>query len=75
VLTGISVGWLDAYDWRIPGQAIDVTGLPSGRYRVSVTADPENWFRETNERNKATWVDFRYRSARGATQLRHGPQP
>jgi hypothetical protein len=75
ILTGISVGWLDAYYWRIPGQSLDVTGLPSGRYRLSVTADPENWFRETNERNNTTWVDFSFSPQRGATQLRHGPRP
>jgi hypothetical protein len=75
IVTGISVGWLDAYYWRIPGQAIDVTGLPTGRYRLSVTADPRNWFRETNERNNATWVEFRLDATSGVSALRHGRAP
>lgn len=56
---GLSVGWVDTYYWRIPGQAVDLTGLPDGRYRLAVKADPRNWFRERNERNNRTWVDLR----------------
>ncbi|MDW8339633.1 MAG: lysyl oxidase family protein, partial [Thermoleophilia bacterium] len=55
---GISPGWKDDYYWRIPGQEIDVTNLPHGRYRLLVTVDPRNWFRESNERNNVAWVDF-----------------
>lgn len=55
--TGISVGWLDLYHWSIPGQDLDATRLPKGRYRLLNTVDPKNWFRERNERNNTTWVD------------------
>jgi Lysyl oxidase len=58
---GLSIGWLDTYYWRIPGQAVDLTGLPDGRYRLAVKADPRNWFRETNERNNRSWVDLELR--------------
>jgi Lysyl oxidase len=70
---GISVGWLDTYFWRIPGQAFDVTDLPDGRYRLSVKADPRNWFRETNERNNVSWVDLELRD-RTVVILRRGPR-
>lgn len=55
---GISTGWQDDYYWRIPGQEMDITTLPNGRYRLFVKADPRNWFRESNERNNVTWVDL-----------------
>ncbi len=55
---GISVGWKDDYFWRIPGQIIDVTSVPLGKYRLVVKVDPRNWFRESNERNNVTWVDI-----------------
>lgn len=55
---GISVGWKDDYFWRIPGQIIDVTSVPLGKYRLYVKVGPRNWFRESNERNNVTWVDI-----------------
>ena len=55
---GTSVGWKDDYYWRIPGQAMDITALPAGKYRLRVTVDPENWLQESNERNNVTWVDL-----------------
>ena len=58
IAMGISTGWRDDYYWRIPGQAMDITGLPSGKYRLLAKADPRNWFRESNERNNLTWVDL-----------------
>jgi lysyl oxidase len=58
IKSGLSVGWLDVYYWRIPGQEMDVTALPNGKYRLFAKADPKNWFQERNERNNATWVDL-----------------
>jgi hypothetical protein len=56
---GVSVGWKDDYYWRIVGQEIDITDLPKGDYRLIAKVDPRNWWRETNETNNTTWVDFR----------------
>lgn len=39
---GISVGWADLYSWHLPGQSLDVTGLPNGQYWLVSTADPIN---------------------------------
>jgi hypothetical protein len=48
---GITHGWADVYDWYIPDQYIEVTGVPSGYYRLEFCADPFNEIEEENERN------------------------
>jgi hypothetical protein len=55
---GLSVGWGDIYPASLPDQYLDITGLPSGRYRLLVTADPFGWFTESSESNNVTWVDL-----------------
>ena len=55
---GLSVGWSDEYDFTLPGQEIEVTGLPDGMYRLWSEADPEGWFRESSKDNNLTWVNF-----------------
>lgn len=46
---GMSVGWADTYDRTLPGQAIDLTGLPDGDYRLIIEVDPKNRLVETND--------------------------
>ena len=58
VTMGLSVGWSDKYGWNLPLQWIDITGLKSGRYRLYATADPFNWFRESNDADNVTWTDI-----------------
>ena len=53
ILHGLSVGWGDTYPASLPDQAIDITGLPDGNYTVKVTADWQNFWRETNESNQS----------------------
>jgi Lysyl oxidase len=48
---GISVGWSDHYGWKLSGQEIDVTGMPSGEYCLIAEADPEDRLDETIETN------------------------
>ena len=48
---GINRGWSDVYDWYIPDQYIEVTGVPSGFYRLEFCADPFNEIEEENEDN------------------------
>jgi hypothetical protein len=48
---GLSVGWADVYGWSLPGQSIDVSGLPNGTYWLVSTADPENRITEINNHN------------------------
>jgi hypothetical protein len=54
---GLSRGWSDVYAFFVPGQEVDITGLPDGMYRLWGEADPEGWFREASRDNNLTWVD------------------
>jgi hypothetical protein len=49
VVQGMSVGWADTYDRTLPGQEIDLTGLPDGDYRLVIEVDPKNRLIETND--------------------------
>jgi hypothetical protein len=72
VTTGLSVGWGDTYPAGIAFQWIDITGLRSGLYRLRATADPANWFAETNNANNSTWVTLRLTGS-GVRVLTYGP--
>ena len=50
---GISVGWSDVYGSSLPGQSLDVTGLPPGYYCLRSTVDPLNKLAETENRDGA----------------------
>ena len=73
VRMGISVGWGDAYYWNLPDQYIDITGLTSGRYRLYVTADAQNYFVESNDVNNTTWVDLQLKGSRSLRIVGYGP--
>ena len=62
VIMGLSVGWGDIYNWNLPDQYIDITGLPSGRYRLTATADADDWFVESDNSNNFSWVDIQLKS-------------
>jgi hypothetical protein len=52
---GISAGWVDRYQSTLPGQVIDITGLPAYRvYALRSTVDPEDRLLETDEANNTT---------------------
>lgn len=53
---GLSVGWVDVYDHYLPGQSIDISGLPDGTYALMSTADPYNLIQESDETNNAAVV-------------------
>jgi hypothetical protein len=50
---GLSVGWGDTYPASLTDQYIDITGVPDGTYKVRVTADWANWYKEGNESNNS----------------------
>jgi lysyl oxidase len=52
-IDGLSVGWADTYNYLLPGQYLNVTGLGRGRYCLVSTADPNNLLRESNNSNNA----------------------
>ena len=53
---GLSVGWGDKYPATISGQYIDISGLPNGRYRVTLVADQDEEFVEADESNNTSWA-------------------
>ncbi len=48
---GITTGWEDIYDWYIPDQYIEVSGLADGYYLMTFCADPQNEIEEADEGN------------------------
>lgn len=55
-LRGISVGGADEYDYRDPGQAIPIDGVPDGTYWFRAITDPNNDFIESDETDNETDV-------------------
>ena len=48
---GISSGWGETYEAWLPGQMLDITGLPDGRYALRTFLDPDNLLMESDETN------------------------
>lgn len=75
---GLSPGWNDTYLASLPGQSIDVTGLPEGRYRLWTEVDEKGVFRETTRENNRTWIDLELRMTPDGLQapvIGKGPAP
>lgn len=75
---GLSPGWNDTYRQSLPGQSIDVAGLPDGRYRLWTDVDERGWFREATRANNRTWIDLELRTTPdglSASTLDWGPSP
>jgi hypothetical protein len=54
---GIQAGWSDIYDSGLPGQWIDVTGLPAGTYTLEITMNPEQVLDEADYTNNTTSIE------------------
>ena len=50
-ITGLSIGWADYYGSTLPGQELDIRGLPDGRYCLRTEADPADRLAKSNETN------------------------
>lgn len=75
---GLSPGWNDTYLMGLPGQSIDVTDLPDGRYRLYTDIDPQKRFREASRSNNRTWIDLELRrtgTGLAAPTVATGPTP
>ena len=51
---GIQAGWSDIYDGGLPGQWIDITGIPAGDYDLEITINPEHIIDEADYSNNTT---------------------
>lgn len=58
-LRGITVGYVDEYDYRDPGQSIPIDGLPDGTYWFRAFVDPLDYIAEADESNNITDVEVR----------------
>ncbi len=48
---GMSVGWTDEYNWFLPGQYVEVTGVGDGDYILDTTVDPTGRLIESDKTN------------------------
>jgi hypothetical protein len=55
----MSVGWSDEYNWFLPGQYVEVTGVPNGDYILDTTVDPTNHLVESDKTNNCGSVRVR----------------
>ncbi len=60
---GMSVGYGDEYGSHLPGQEINVTGLPVGDYSLEIEVDPNNRLIEVNDDNNTSCVLLRIDAA------------
>jgi hypothetical protein len=51
VFEGISAGWQDVYNSKLPFQWVDVSGVAPGLFRLGAQVDPDNFVLESNEAN------------------------
>lgn len=56
---GMSVGWSDEYNWFLPGQYVEVTGVPNGDYILDTTVDPTGHLVESDKTNNCGSVRVR----------------
>lgn len=62
VKEGISVGWGDIYASGVALQWIDITGVANGKYVLTVTADPNGYFEESDTTNNSASATIRITS-------------
>lgn len=53
-IQGLGIGWADFYQKNLPGQWIDITDVPRGRYWIESVVDPFNRIKESNENNNVS---------------------
>lgn len=77
LVQGITPGWADIYDWFLPGQYIEVTGVADGTYVLDTVVDPDTTILERTTSNNCTSVLVRLAGvgtpARSAALVGPGP--
>jgi hypothetical protein len=72
-IDGLSVGWADVYYYSLPGQQLNVTGAPAGRYCLVSSADPDHLLRESNDANNTRRTLVKMNPARHTVKPLAGP--
>jgi hypothetical protein len=70
---GLSVGWADIYVLALPGQQLDVTDLPRGRYCLVSSVDPSNLFTELDDANNVRSARISLRPRKLSVRRLRGP--
>ena len=70
---GISSGWADAYQLPLPGQELEITGLPRGHYCLTSRTDPLNVLAELDDENNVRRVHIALRPAKLVVQKLDSP--
>ncbi|HEY6547716.1 MAG TPA: lysyl oxidase family protein [Vicinamibacteria bacterium] len=77
LVQGMTRGWADVYDWYLPGQYVEVTGVPDGVYILETLVDPDGLIKEADESNNCGSVYVRLKdvdeASRSAELLGPGP--
>lgn len=74
-LQGVSVGWADTYFNTYPDQALNISELPSGTYRLSFKVNPSEYIDEKNYANNLATSLFKYDAKTGKIKvLEESPQ-
>ena len=55
---GLQAGWSDIYAWHLPGQWVDITGVPAGNYILEQQINPNHTLEESDYGNNVTDVPF-----------------
>ena len=59
IRSGISAGWVDFYGSDLPGQSLDLTGIPAGDYRLEVEVNPDGLLQEKSREDNIASVPVR----------------
>jgi len=51
----LDAGWGDEYDQITPGQALDISTVPNGTYRIQIQADPDQKLQEATRDNNVSY--------------------
>lgn len=70
-IQGLSIGWMDVYSARTPGQHLTIEGVPDGRYAIRSTVDPVNRLIESDEENNDAVAYVRL----SGSQIQRVPRP
>jgi hypothetical protein len=74
---GITSGWMDIYDWYLPDQYMEVSGVPDGIYLLQTEADPDQLLVESDRSNDCGAVYIRLSNMASSTRSAQilGPAP
>lgn len=61
---GLSVGWVDTYEYHLPGQWVEMTPLEDGLYAIVTTVNPDHLLYEADYHNNTGLTYFEIRELR-----------